>query len=313
MPAFRIDSAQFFLTYPQSGLDLDYAFERLKIRDVQDTVPIQVVIAEEVHADGNKHHHAYLKYPKKLCIRDCNVFDIDNAHCNVQSARSAKRVIQYCVKEGNFRSFGVEVKIKREAGLKRLLEEVSEPEEFLSKVTKLDPEWALSRFTSLRAFAEWRFRDGNRVFEAQRPLSSFHGIPTEVEEWRVSIRSHVVGERDMRSMWMYGTTRLGKTALARSLGHHAYMQGIWNMACLDDRAMYTVFDDIEFESIRYIYKQLFGMQKDVNFTGKYRRPTHFTWGMPIIFLSNELPVFDCPTYEWMQSNVIFVEIKCRLF
>jgi len=313
MPAFRIDSAQYFLTYPQSSLVLANAFERLKEWSIQDTKPTIVVIAEERHQDGNIHHHAYLKYPKKLCVRAADIFDMDGNHPNVQSARSAKHVIKYCTKDGNYLASGIEIKLTREAGLKRLLAEINEPEEFIAKVLIMDPDWAISRFSNIRAFVEWRFRDGKQVYEPVREWDSFHSIPEAVARFRDALQTHVVGERDMRSLWLSGPSRCGKTQLARSIGTHSYMQGIWNMACLDDKAKYAVFDDIEWGSIKYMYKQLIGLQKDVNFTGKYRRPTKFVWGMPVVIITNELPVFDFCEQQWLDLNVDFCYIPLPVF
>jgi len=309
---FRLDSSQFFLTYPQSRLDLDGAFISLKELEVSGVKPIKVLVAEEEHADGQVHHHAYVRFAKKVTIRDPHVFDIDGRHCNVQSCRSAKAVIDYVTKGGKFKA-DFEIKLGRAAALKQMIEEANTPDEFLREVVRTDPEWVVARFTSLRAFAEWKFTSGSKTCNPIRDFASFSAVPEVVTRFREQLNTHVPGTRDMRSMWIHGPSRLGKTQLARSLGNHCYMQGIWNLKCLSDNSQYAVFDDIDFESIKYIHKQIFGLQEDVNFTGKYMRPTTFKWGIPIIFITNTVPFLDYEVQEWMEVNVDFVNITHRVY
>jgi len=309
---FRLDSSQFFLTYPQSRLDLDGAFISLKELSVSGVNPIKVLVAEEEHQDGQVHHHAYVRFAKKVTIRDPHVFDIDGRHCNVQSCRSAKAVIEYVTKGGRFKA-DFEIKLGRNAALKQMIEEANTPDEFLREVIRSDPEWTVSRFSNLRAFAEWKFTSQSRTCDPIRPYTDFSAIPDVIQRFTDNLPNNIRGERSMRSLWLHGASRLGKTQLARSIGRHCYMQGIWNLKNLSDDADYAVFDDIDFESIKYIYKQLFGLQSDVNFTGKYMRPTTYKWGIPIIFVTNQVPFLDYEIQEWMEMNVDFVHITHRLY
>lgn len=309
---FNVQAAQFFITWPQSGFDLDDAFEALKNIVISTVKPIKTLIAEEKHQDGNVHHHAYIRFPKKVHVRDPRAFDLFDKHANVQGCRSPAQVIKYVTKGGNYKA-DFEIKTSRNARLLKTLEKVTSPNEFIEVCVNDDPEWAISRFSNIRSFADFRFGKGSSACTPLRSIEDFVNIPEQVQTFLDDLNDHVLGERDMKSLWLYGNSRLGKTQLARSLGIHCYMQGIWNMSCLSDNVKYAVFDDIPFTSIEYMYKQIFGMQTDVNFTGKYMRPTTFKWGIPIIFISNALHLFSYEEQCWMDENVIFVEIKESLF
>ena len=115
------------------------------------------------------------------------------------------------------------------------------------------------------------------------------------------------GTRDQhaKSLWFYGPTRLGKTQLARSLGKHWYMMAQWNAERLDGEAQYGVMDDIPWESMKYNYKGMLGLQVDVTVTDKYRKKSVYKGGIPVIVITNELPQFTVEEREWLDGNVEF--------
>ena len=250
---FRVDSSQLFITWPQSGFNIDDAYEALLNIVIAGVSPIKTLIAEEKHQDGNVHHHAYLRFAKKVRITNPRAFDLFEKHGNIQGCRSPAKVIQYVIKGGNYKC-NFEIKKPRNAKLAEQLDKVTNPKDFIDACVKDDPEWAISRFSNLRSFAEYRFSAGGGTCTPLRPLTDFVEIPDEIQAFIDDLRDHILGERDMKSLWLYGNTRLGKTQLARSLGIHCYMQGIWNLSCLSDNVSYAVFDDIAFTSIEYIYK-----------------------------------------------------------
>lgn len=98
----RDPKKQWFLTYPQTTLTMAILLERLKEVDTLE----EYVIAEEKHKDGNLHLHAYAKYTTGVVLKDApDVFTFfPHLSGNYQPARSAKAVIKYCTKEGNYLS-----------------------------------------------------------------------------------------------------------------------------------------------------------------------------------------------------------------
>lgn len=309
---FNVQTSQFFITWPQSGFNIDEAFEALKNIVISTVKPIKTLIAEELHEDGNKHHHAYVRFPKKVHLKDPRAFDLFEKHANIQGCRSPAKVIQYVIKGGVYKA-DFEIKTSRSMRVRKIIEKVSKADDFINECIEDDPEWAISRFPAIRAFADYRFKTNGGKCSPLRDISEFVNVPELVEAFKHDLKDHVRGERDMKSLWIWGDSRLGKTQLARSLGTHCYMQGIWNMSCLSDDVEYAIFDDMKFDNIEYMYKQIFGMQVDVNFTGKYMRPTTFKWGIPVIFITNVLYPFNWEQQSWMDANVNFVHINESLF
>lgn len=100
---FELNSKGLFLTYPQCSVQPAEALElfreifQKKKRTIQ-----EYVIAQEKHADGNDHLHAFIRLNKALHISNAALLDLKKHHGNYQSARSPTRVKAYCTKEGNY-------------------------------------------------------------------------------------------------------------------------------------------------------------------------------------------------------------------
>lgn len=116
-----------------------------------------------------------------------------------------------------------------------------------------------------------------------------------------------------RSLWLHGPSRYGKTVLARSLGIHWYMNGGWNVDNLDDDADYGVLDDLTWDQLKYNYRGMLGLQRDVVVTDKYKKKSNVKGGRPVIVLTNELPEFTNYELAWLAINVTFVEIAEQLY
>jgi len=95
---FRFNAKKLFVTYPQAN---ELSIER--VRDFYVELGCTYyTIGQEVHADGDKHFHGFIEWSNVFDTRDERKFDIDGQHPNVQSARNASHVYQYCIKGGDF-------------------------------------------------------------------------------------------------------------------------------------------------------------------------------------------------------------------
>lgn len=99
---FRIQTKEFFLTYPQSGgLTLEYVRENL-YNILKTFVLKEYLISKELHSDGQPHLHVYCKTLKRSSIENPNYFDIEFEgevfHPNVQASKKAGNVIRYILK-----------------------------------------------------------------------------------------------------------------------------------------------------------------------------------------------------------------------
>jgi len=318
---FHIRAKAFFLTYPQVlDTEIDDFFVYFRddfVHGASNTKPQDVLVAKETHEDGNPHFHIFLRFNARLDILNERAFDFGNHHPNIQSARSPKAVIAYCTKERNFRAtFPVEIKLSP----LELLEECENTQEFLRKALAMKQGWNNARsFNSLKSTADNHYGEQNaaaKVFDPVYQLDTFFNIPDAVTEFLHDIRERQPGGRDrVKSLWLWGESRLGKTALAESLGKHSRIANVWNFESLDKTgtAEYLILDDLSWESIRYQFKSLLGCQRDVSFTGKYKQPTSFRFGIPAIVLTNELPEFTREELRWLDLNVVFVNITHTLY
>lgn len=90
-----------FLTYPQTDLTMAVLLERLSDKEEEIS---EYLIAEETHKDGAKHLHAYVKFKHSgIRLSDApSYFTVSDKSGNYQPCRSCKDVIRYCSKEGNY-------------------------------------------------------------------------------------------------------------------------------------------------------------------------------------------------------------------
>jgi len=104
--AYRLQAKQLFLTYAQCPIAKGQVLSQLRERlDID-----KYLIAEELHQDGNKHVHVYLKLQAKCDIRDPASLDLVSDeesgrspyHGNYQGCRSPQAVMRYCLKEEDY-------------------------------------------------------------------------------------------------------------------------------------------------------------------------------------------------------------------
>ena len=85
---YRLQAKQVFLTYPKCEATKEELADHLG--SLRETT--RLVVAEEKHADGTPHLHAYVNYVKKLDTTNPRFFDYKDNHPNVQKAQSPQAV-----------------------------------------------------------------------------------------------------------------------------------------------------------------------------------------------------------------------------
>lgn len=100
---FRINSAQFFLTYPKCELSPDEAHAAHSMLAEKSKYTIKdYVIAREKHEDGTNHLHMWFVTDRKLNIGSPHFFDIGDYHGSYEGVRSNKAVLKYVTKDGDY-------------------------------------------------------------------------------------------------------------------------------------------------------------------------------------------------------------------
>lgn len=97
--AFRLQARKLLLTYP-GWIEKETLDQR--IREVTGIDDIQIKIAHETGDTGHKHTHVALDLGKTFNSRNCRVFDVDDAHPNIQIPKSNvhwERIVAYLDKD----------------------------------------------------------------------------------------------------------------------------------------------------------------------------------------------------------------------
>lgn len=317
---FRVQGKHIFLTYPQANGILSKADLLENLRAAIPT-PVKWAIGEELHQDGNRHYHVLLGYTNRVDIRDYRHYDVMDHHPNIQGARSWKQVLQYVIKDDeNPLVFGFNIETPDEDVFKVVQEEIgfnNNATQALQIIMDRTGTKGLRMYNNIAAYVDRVMKPSAvhqpiKIWPIDFPITDVF-LDNIIDKflhdmWEGS------GERGSRkSLWLYGPSRMGKTVLARSLGQHWYMNGAWNVDCYDDNGLYGVLDDIPWESMQRYYKGIMGLQLDVTVTDKYKKKSVIKHGRPVIILSNELPVFNVQEAIWLESNVVFHNIKAKLY
>lgn len=91
---FYMSQRTFFLTYPHCDLEKIQVFNWFMIK----YKPKILIVSKETHLDGSFHIHVWIQYDKKLTIRNCNYFDINEYHCNITKIKKTQyATIEYAL------------------------------------------------------------------------------------------------------------------------------------------------------------------------------------------------------------------------
>lgn len=109
------------------------------------------------------------------------------------------------------------------------------------------------------------------------------------------------------------------------------MCGMFNLDKWDNDAEYLVLDDIGMQYIGGHRKALWGAQKEIVLTDKYRKKRSVKWNKPMIFLGNasddprnglcqdmghskDRAMFvDYREKEWYLDNCVVVDVRARMY
>lgn len=177
-----------FLTYPHCPVSKETALGVYKAKFGEELV--DWVVAEEKHADGSPHLHAFLQFSVRKRVHK-DTFDLSKFHGNYQAAKSWRAVAKYCTKAGNYVSkYNIEAALHKQN--KHLtVEDFAVDPLILLKSRKLNP-------LSLNNFL--RNRETYRSMLAKK---------------RIRDRKDASPLKKKRHEWLYGESNTGKTTILR--------------------------------------------------------------------------------------------------
>lgn len=176
---FELNSKQLFLTWAQFDRPIqecyDYLWNKLE--------PVELIVAHELHKNGDFHRHAYVKLATPLHIRRADYFDDIGKHGNYQGCRSPKAVLKYCTKN----------------------------EDYLSNIDVGDILDAVKnhRKKGLKALVEGTKRPRDLVLEDSALLNGYKKLKGDFMAFEVDNRPRRMCK--IEALWYWGDTRLGKT------------------------------------------------------------------------------------------------------
>lgn len=315
---FRFQGKNVLLTYAQAhNITKDMLFNFLIQMGAE-----KCVVGRELHEDGNQHFHALVEFKKKVSTRRPDYFDFMGYHPNIVRPESIEGSYKYVTKDGDTQETNPTWVFKTKESITAITLEVAKMpnmshNEAVVEVVKRGGDRALKIIHQVNTFMQM-IKKPSAKYMPLADLETFN-----LEGWRTwtdPIKKFMIdvaqgsGAREERmSLWLHGPSRMGKTWLARSLGVHWYMQGMWNLERFDDDAEYGVMDDMPWENgLQKYFKTILGCQLDVTVTDKYMKKGVIRHGRPVLIITNTLPDFSQEDLAWLRVNVNFCGVfqKC---
>jgi len=174
---FRFKAKYGLLTYPQCG-DLD----PFSVVDLLGDLGAECIIGREEHADGGIHLHAFFMFERQFESRNVRVFDVHGCHPNVvRGWGTPEKGWDYATKYGDVVAGGLErpgsgVSTVGSVWATIILSE--DRESFFEACARLAPRALLCNFSSLRCYADWKYRREPEPY-SHPPIISFctEGFP----------------------------------------------------------------------------------------------------------------------------------------
>jgi len=208
--SFRINSASFFLTYPQCPLPTQEAISQL-IYDNHPHVK-EYIAAEETHQDGSPHLHVYLLMKKKKNIKNPRHFDLtgpftETYHGNYQNARSRTKVLRYIMKTGvydtNIPTWDLPTISTASKSWKEMIHlvQAGKTQEYMSRMVTDHPREFVMQQTNVLSFCSMYRPRKNNSFLTWKDVK-VNSIP----RWK-----------NEKTLILWGESGVGKTSLAKLL------------------------------------------------------------------------------------------------
>lgn len=183
---FRFDAKYGLLTYAQSGgLSADDVVSHLG------GLGAECIIGRESHSDGGTHLHAFVMFERKFSSRNVRIFDVGGCHPNiVRSYGTPELGWDYATKDGDIVGGGLlredcvsPGKVERTSHKWHVITMATSRDEFFALCAELEPRALCCSFSSLKAYADWRYRPEPDTYEHPRELE-FDAVATrELSDW----------------------------------------------------------------------------------------------------------------------------------
>ncbi len=229
---FRLHAKKLYLTYAQCDTDPQEVLTAILTRWGEAGVK-WAVVGQEQHQDGHNHLHVALWLTTALDTRDPHSLDaLAGVHGNYQAMRDPVGCVKYCVKDGNFVSYGIDVQAYLRARAKKVatsFETVANmviEGETLGDINSAHPGFMLQHLGKVKAYESF-MSQRQSVDELVPWVISpedqrlWHGGEVAVQTW---LMQNLISGRTRAfctpQLMIIGTTGVGKTSLMMALAKH---------------------------------------------------------------------------------------------
>lgn len=102
MVPFRVQATSFSLTWPQSNFNINDCLNFLKSITIGRASVVEVIVCSEQHQSGDLHRHGYVRFNRRVDLRDSSRFDFEGRHANVQRTTNVPAWKNYIREDGDF-------------------------------------------------------------------------------------------------------------------------------------------------------------------------------------------------------------------
>lgn len=154
---FRFQAKYGLLTYAQCG-DLD----PWRVVGHLGGLGAECIVGRESHSDGGVHLHAFFMFDTKFRSSNQRVFDVDGCHPNISRGYSnPSDGYDYAIKDGEVVAGGLDrpeqPDVQKHSNWASIVQ-AQDQDEFWTLVRELEPRALCTNYTSLRAYAQDRYR-----------------------------------------------------------------------------------------------------------------------------------------------------------
>ncbi|ANN22659.1 replication initiation associated protein [Gemycircularvirus HV-GcV2] len=149
----------------------------------------ECIVGRESHADGGLHLHAFFMFERKFESRDVRVFDVDGLHPNiVRGYTTPRKGADYAIKDGDVVAGGLDISqlgapVSHTSAVWATIIMASTREEFFEACATLAPRSLVCSFTSLKCYADWKYRPEPVPYEHPSGLSFDTTAYPELDAW----------------------------------------------------------------------------------------------------------------------------------
>ncbi|CAA71980.1 AC1 [Sida yellow vein virus] len=338
---FRVQSKNYFLTYPQCSLTKEEALSQLE--NLQTPVNKKFIkICRELHENGEPHLHVLIQFEGKYQCTNNRLFDLVSPtrsvhfHPNIQGAKSSSDVKSYIDKDGDTIEWGeFQVDGRSARGGQQTANDsyakALNAGSVLGAMTVLkeeQPKDFVLQNHNIRSNLERIFAKAPSPWVPPFQLSSFTNVPERMQEWADDYFGCDSAARPERpvSIIVEGDSRTGKTMWARALGPHNYLSGHldFNPRVYSNEVEYNVIDDVAPQYLKLKHwKESFWGQKDWQSNCKYGKPVQIKGGIPSIVLCNPGEGASYKDFlnkeenssllNWTIKNAVFITLTSALY